>query len=85
MNEYKTIVRKKDFSTMILLCGQCHHEIEVTKYEEQKCDWCGGDMVIIGKGTTWPSIEEYKIIAKKIRNAESPKKVYVNYNAKNKD
>ena len=54
---------------MILLCGQCHHEIEVTRYEEQKCDWCGADMVIIGKGTTWPSIEEYKIIAKKIKNA----------------
>lgn len=67
-NEYKTIIRKKDFSTMILLCTTCYHEIEVVKDEGQPCDWCGGNMVIVGQGMTWPLPQDYKIIIKKIKN-----------------
>jgi len=64
--KYKIIVRKKDWSTLVLHCTQCHHEIEVARYDGQKCDWCSGDMVIIGEGTTWPSVQEYRIIAKEL-------------------
>lgn len=71
--KYKITARKKDFSTMILYCCSCHHEIETARYEGQKCDWCGGDMVIIGKGTTWPSMEEYKVIARQLKDSQEEK------------
>ncbi len=46
----KLRVHELNWETLILHCTTCCHEVEAVEYRGQKCDWCGGDMVIIGSG-----------------------------------
>jgi len=54
--ESKITFKSTDGKMLVLHCTQCHHEVEVGVYSRQKCDWCGGDMCIIGLGTDWSGV-----------------------------
>ena len=56
----KVTIRATDGSTLILHCFECQHEREVSEFkmDENKCDWCGADMGVIGVGTKWYDIKQ---------------------------